>query len=291
MKKRIRFIINPISGTGKQHRAEKLLRKLLDSTSDIEGELLTSSNAGHITHLAKEAANLNYHAVVVVGGDGSINEALQALVGTETALGIIPIGSGNGLARHLGISMHMKRAINKIKQFEIKKIDTAQLNNIHFVSIAGIGFDAHIARLFMESKKRGLWNYAKISFSAYFSYKSQNYQLTLDGKKIDTKAFMIVFANANQFGNNFVIAPQASVKDGFLDVCLIKRPKIHQFPDVLFKVFRKKIDRSKLVEIQQAQKVSLELKNPQWINVDGEARKETAHLQIAINPLSLRVIV
>lgn len=291
MKKRIRFIINPISGTGKQDRAEKLLRKLLDSSSDIEGELLTSSNAGHITHLAKEAADLNYHAVVVVGGDGSINEALQSLVGTETALGIIPIGSGNGLARHLGISMHMERAINKIKQFEIKKIDTAQLNNIHFVSIAGIGFDAHIASLFMQTKKRGLWNYAKISFGAYFSYKSQNYQLMLDGKKIDTEAFMVVFANSNQFGNNFIIAPHASVDDGFLDVCMVKRPPVYQFPNVLLKVFQKKIDRSKLVEIQQAQKVSLELKKPQWINIDGEARKEKAHLQIAINPLSLQVIV
>lgn len=290
MKKKIRIIINPISGTGKQKKAAKAIKTWLDTTL-FDSEILFTKHKGHFTSLAKEAAKESCDAVVIVGGDGSVNEAVQGLIGTKTALGIIPIGSGNGFARHLNIPMSLKLAVERINQFKLKQIDTAKINNQVFVSISGLGFDAHIAEKFSLAKSRGLWNYTKISIQEFFRYSEKNYKIRLDETDFEKKAFMIVFANANQFGNNFVIAPQAKIDDGLLDVCFVKKPKLYQIPYILFKIFRKEIHQTKFVEIKRAKQIRIELNDSVIMNIDGEAIIQNDSLHIAINPLSLSVII
>ncbi len=290
MKKRIRIIINPISGTGKQAKAEKAIEKWLD-TELFDSEILFAEYKGHFTLLAKEAAEKGYDAVIIVGGDGSINEAAQGLIGTKTTLGIIPIGSGNGFARHLNIPMSLKLAVEHINQFKLKQIDTAKINKHSYVSISGLGFDAHIAEKFSQAKNRGLWNYTKISIREFFKYSEKEYKIHLDETTIERKAFMIVFANTNQFGNNFIITPQARIDDGLLDVCFVKKPKLYQIPYVLYKIFQKEIHQTKFVEIKQAKQIQVELENKVIMNIDGEAIVQNGSLHIAINPLSLSVII
>lgn len=290
MKKKIRIIINPISGTGKQVKAEKAIKTWLD-TELFDSEIMFTKHKGHFTLLAKEAAEESYDAVVIVGGDGSINEAAQGLIGTKTALGIIPIGSGNGFARHLNIPMSLKLSVERINQFKLKQIDTANVNKQAFISISGVGFDAHIAEKFSLAKSRGLWNYTKISIQEFFRYSEKNYKIRLDKTDFEKKAFMIVFANANQFGNNFIIAPQAQIDDGLLDVCFIRKPKLYQIPYILFKIFRKEIHQTKFVEIKRAKQIRIELNDSVIMNIDGEAIVQNGSLHIAINPLSLSVII
>ncbi|MCD6091822.1 MAG: diacylglycerol kinase family lipid kinase [Bacteroidales bacterium] len=288
--KKIRIIINPISGSGKQIRAEKAIKKILDKGL-FESEIIYSQRKGHITSLAIEAVEKEYDAVIVVGGDGSLNEAAQGLIGTNTALGIIPIGSGNGLARHLHIPMSLSGAVNRINQFNTRRIDTAKVNEHSFISIAGLGFDAKVADQFSQSKKRGLWNYAKISIREYFRFTNQKYRLILDSYIVDTDTFMIIFANSNQFGNNFVIAPEAKIDDGFLDVCLVKKPKLYEIPGVIINLFEKNIHKSKWLEVRKAKQIKVELKNIALMNIDGEAIQDSGAINITINPLSLSVLI
>ena len=289
MKKKIRIIINPISGTGKQGKAEEAIKKFLD-TSLFDSEIVYSQQKGDFTSLAKEASDNAYNAVVIIGGDGSINEAIAGLIGTNTALGIVPIGSGNGLARHLNIPMSLKLAVQRINQFNTKLIDTANVNGQPFVILCGLGFDAQIAEQFSTTEKRGLWNYTIISIREYFRYSSRKYQLILDGKTIITEAFMIVFANANQFGNEFIISPQGRIDDGLLDVCIVQKPKFFQIPNLFIKLFLKEIHQSKLVKIHRAKQIQLELKDTVLMNIDGEAVQQNSPIIISINPLSLSVI-
>ena len=289
MKKKIRIIINPISGTGKQAKAEKAINTWLNSTL-FDSEIMFAQQKGDFILLAKEAAEKSYDAVIIVGGDGSINEAAQVLIGTRTALGIIPIGSGNGFARHLNIPMSLELAVKKINQFNTKQIDTVNINGHKFVSISGLGFDAHIAQKFSLAKKRGLWNYAKISILEFFRYSEKEYNLKLDEDPINRKAFMVVFANANQFGNNFIISPEAKINDGLLDICIVKKPKVYHIPFVLIKILQKKIHETKWVEIVKAKRVEIVLNNKVIMNIDGEAILQSKTIHIAINPLSLTVI-
>ncbi|RLD37167.1 MAG: diacylglycerol kinase family lipid kinase [Bacteroidetes bacterium] len=289
MKKKIRIIINPISGTNKQIKAEKAIEANLN-TEMFDSEIVYSNKKGHLTTLAKDAVEKNYDAVIVVGGDGSINEAAQGLIGSKTSLGIIPIGSGNGFARHLNIPMSLPNAVERINQFRIKSVDTVKVNEQSFVSISGLGFDAHIAEKFSLAKGRGLWNYTKISIREFFSYSEKEYTISIDETTFEKKAFMIVSANANQFGNNFVIAPQAKIDDGQLDVCFVSKPELLQIPYVLFKILKKEIDQTKFVQIKKAKKIKIELNDKVFMNIDGEAIQQSKIINIAINPLSLSVI-
>lgn len=289
MREKTRILINPISGTGKQAKAFSALKEHLNA-SLFDAEIKESSKKGDITRLANEAVISGADAVIVVGGDGTINEAIQTLAGTKTALGIIPIGSGNALARHLKIPISIKKSIHRINQFKTKKIDTAQLNSHTFVSLAGVGFDAQVAKKFSLGKKRGLWNYIKITIREYFNYSEKEYDFDLDGKRMHAKAFMIVFANANQFGNNLVISPEGIIDDGYLDVCIVRRPKVYQLPFIFYLFLRKRIHHSKLVDIRKAKNIKLELKQTEQINVDGEAISIVGPIEIAIKPLSLSVI-
>ncbi|MEI6455362.1 MAG: diacylglycerol kinase family protein, partial [bacterium] len=178
--KKILFIVNPISGDGRQEKTVSLIKKNLD-ISRYSYEIIITEMAGHATELSKQAAAAGTDIVVAVGGDGTVNEVAQGLVGTDSILGIIPKGSGNGLSRHLKIPMNLKQAIGIINKGRVVKIDTATLNDDLFVSVAGVGFDASVAKKFARAGKRGFLTYFKITAGSYHSYKAKKYILNVDG--------------------------------------------------------------------------------------------------------------
>ena len=233
--KNIAFIINPISGSKETQSAKRKLPKLIMQSLDSEQwlpNITFTEYAGHAVELAKQYARMGFDAVVAVGGDGTVNEVAQGIVAgsshqssaishQQTALGIIPMGSGNGFARHLGISIRPQKAIEMINHSEPISVDYGLANGRLFVSTCGTGFDALIADHFAGSNKRGFSTYLQNIIHDAFSYQPQNYHIVGDGLDVTHKAFLITFANANQWGYEALIAPKASIQDGKMDIMMM----------------------------------------------------------------------
>lgn len=186
---------------------------------------------GHAKELAREAIASGVDVIVAVGGDGTINEIGTAMLGAEQTFAIVPCGSGNGLARHLHIPLKAEKVITEVINKGVKsKIDTASINGVPFISIGGVGFDAIIADYFAKDPNRGLKTYVKLVTERYFKFQPEKYHLILDDDtEIDCEPLFISFANSNQFGNNAVVSPHASLNDGLLDVCVFKNPASSAF--------------------------------------------------------------
>jgi len=292
MKKNILFIINPISG--RKPSVKEKIKSLIDNILDKEKynyKIQNTNRKDHAIEISKNAVKEGFDIIVVVGGDGSINEVAQSIVNTDVILGIIPLGSGNGLAHHLKIPLKPENAIEVINQFKIKKIDTASCNDKVFVSIAGIGFDARVAKKFAKTRKRGFLSYLKIIIKEYPFYKPRDYEINIDGKQIQRNAFIINFANSDQFGYDTTIAPNAKIDDGLIDVCIVKKVPLVELPISAHLLYWKQIDKSRFIEIIKAKNIIIKRKKKSTVNIDGEPVKLAKELEIKINPLSLKVIV
>lgn len=289
MKKKICFIVNPISGIGRQRVIEKLIDKYLNRTL-FDYEIAYTKAAKHATALAKQAVVNNFNIVVAVGGDGSINEISKGLVGTNTAMAIIPTGSGNGLARHLKIPLNIKKAMDIINNANETLIDSIQFNEETFVNIAGIGFDAHIGWEFAKFGKRGFSSYLKVITREFPKYKAQDFELIVNGKTLYKNAYLISFANGSQWGNNAHIAPTADIADGFMDVAILRDFSFFNIISIAYKLFRKKLHESIHLEIIKAKEVFVKQSNT-IAHIDGEPVEVGNAISIKVNPLSLRVIV
>jgi diacylglycerol kinase (ATP) len=289
-KKKIKFIINPISGVGKQRIIETALEKSLDQ-SIFNYDISYTEAPKHATEICRDAVYKNYDIVVAVGGDGSINEVAKGLIGSKTILGIIPTGSGNGLARHLNIPFNINEAISIINNGKTGKIDTATINNELFISIAGVGFDALVANKFAKCKRRGFWSYFKVTLKEYPKYKPKKYSIIIDGEKITRRALLISFANSNQFGFNSSIAPSAEINDGLLDICILKKVPMIKAPFYAHLLFSKRLDKTKYLEIIKAKEVKIMRKKNSKIHIDGDPLRLSQELNIKIFPLSLNIII
>lgn len=287
-KQRILFIINPISGGKKKSQVEKLVDQQFNR-EEVECRISYTEHPKHAAILAEEGKK--FDLVVGVGGDGTINEIAQKMCLSNTPLVIIPMGSGNGLARHLKIPLQPKKALGIIKNHRRAKLDTATLNGHFFVSIAGLGFDSSVAAEFVKSRRRGFVNYARIALQKFLTTKEKDYEMTLDGKKYKRKAFMITFANSNQFGYNTLIAPNADCTDSYLDVCIVRKPNIIEIPGLLFKLWTGKADRSKHIEIIKARKISITQPDSEYANVDGESIKVGHQVEVNLKPANLDVLL
>ena len=199
--KKILFIINPTSGSGKDTPIEKYIEERFGNPA-FSYKIVRTEEAGQAAEFSKAAVAEGTDIIVAVGGDGTVNETARAIIGTECALGIIPTGSGNGLARHLKIPFNVKKGLECIASGKFIRIDTATLDDKVFLSIAGMGYDAHVAKKFAQAGTRGFMTYFRIVSSDYKAYKPRKYKLILDGEEIRRTAFMVSFANSNQFGNN-----------------------------------------------------------------------------------------
>ncbi|MBW7848408.1 MAG: diacylglycerol kinase family lipid kinase [Bacteroidales bacterium] len=289
--KKIRFIVNPIAGQHSKESFPKLVENFFDQ-GNAYYEIHFTHYVGHATELANEAVKENFDLVVAVGGDGTINEVARCLIHSQTVLGIVPSGSGNGLARHLNIPIDMEKALQVIREGHVVQIDTVKINHEVFISIAGVGFDALVAKHFAQDPNRGFFSYFKIVAAHYQRYKPEEYTLVLDNNKtIRTKALIISFANSNQFGYNTTIAPDASLNDGLLDVCIVKKPPLLEMPIIINLLFLKMIDKSKHVTIHKAHTVKLVRSAADVVNLDGEPVMMDENLLAEVDPLSLNVII
>jgi diacylglycerol kinase (ATP) len=288
----IRFIVNPASGYNRNRskEIEQLIDEHLDKTK-FASEVMFSLAPGQPAILSQQAAEQGIDIVVAVGGDGSVNEVAKGLIGSNVTLGIIPLGSGNGLARHLNIPMEAARAIEVFNSGKSMLIDTVRINDNQFVSIAGVGFDALVADKFALSESRGFMAYFRIATRAYPFYKPKKYLLDIDGETIKRRALFISFANSDQFGYNTTIAPNANIADGLMDVCIVKKVPWFKAPLIAHLLLAKKIDQSRYVEIIKAKEVFLRRRKNEVINIDGEPVLLTRDLSLTVNHLALRVAI
>ncbi len=289
MKKKILFLINPVSGIGKQKTVEKFIESEIDK-SRLDIDISYTQYKAHARVLAGDAAG-KYDIVVAVGGDGTVNEVASKLVDTSTVLAIIPTGSGNGLARFLNIPLNIKKAIRSINELKIKKIDSLKVNQFCCVNVAGIGFDAHISHQFEGKKMRGPLGYLQLIATEYATYKAHNYIINIDGKVFSRKAFLISLANSSQYGNNIHIAPNAKIDDGYIDVSII-----HDFPKIitpamLLSLLDKSLDKNSNNEVIRAKKIIVEKKSDIVAHIDGEPVFLGKKAEIEIKPLSLNILI
>lgn len=289
MRKKILFIVNPISGVGKQKLIEHSVDKNLDKRL-YEPEIIYTERAGHAYDIARENCH-NFEIITAVGGDGSVSETGTGLIGSPASLAIIPTGSGNGLARALGIPLDINSAVKLLNNCKTEKIDTLQCNEIPFVNVAGVGFDAHIAHLFAGYGKRGFLSYIRIILREFRDYPGVLLKINADGQESERQAFLATFANSSQYGNDGHIAPLAVLNDGYMDVCIVRRFNFLHAPFLALRLFRKNIHKSKFMETYRAKEVFVDLQHDGNIQYDGEPATTGKRLHIKILPSSLNVIV
>jgi len=229
--------------------------------------------------------------VFAVGGDGTVNEIARGLLHSPAALGILPKGSGNGLARHLGIPTRFSSALSLINSKKIVEIDSALINDLVSVNVAGIGFDGHVAAMFGKNGKRGLFGYAKLVLKEFPNFKEFKGRAVIDGNDINLESFIVAVANASQFGNNATVAPYASVCDAQLDLCLIRKAPLIRTMGLVRRIFTGKIHTSPLVTIIKMKSLQLSLASPVHFHIDGEPHPKAREFTIKVVPASLKVIV
>ncbi len=288
-KKKILFIVNPVSGFGKQKVIEKLIKQHLDHTL-FDYEIAYTKAAKHATALAKKAVIENFNIVVAVGGDGSINEIARGLIGSDTALAIVPAGSGNGLARCMNIPLDLIKAIGIINNAKEKHIDTFQFNEEYIFNISGVGFDAYINEKMMKLTNRNFFAYFKLIAKEFYKYKEQNFELIINGKSQHKKAFLICFANGSQWGHDAFISPLADNTDGLIDIAILKDVSIFNVIKLAFQLLTKSIHASSNLEIIKATEVTVK-QTGYLAQIDGETVEIGNSITIKVNPLSLKVIV
>lgn len=287
--KNIAFIVNPISGTKAKNRVGKLIRESLDPTQ-FAPTVVVTEYAGHATQLAQQFAAQDYYAVVAVGGDGTVNEVASGLIGTETALGIIPNGSGNGFARHLDISTRMNRAVEMLNSSEPIRVDYGMVNERPFFSTCGVGFDAVVAEKFSETS-RGLKGYVQTIFKDLFQYKPEKYHLKGEGVDMENTAFLVNFANASQWGYDAYIAPKASVQDGWLDVAIVSEFPMVAAAGLALSLFTKTIDERLHMNTLRTKGLTLTRESEGPMHIDGTPVTMPAELNIKIVEEGLKVLV
>ena len=289
-KRHIVFIINPKSGTERQKEIKAGIDAALDK-EQYSYEIKNTEYAKHGTVLAKEAAKNGAYAVVAVGGDGSVNDVVQGLLGTDTLLAIIPKGSGNGMARTMRIPLDTNEAIRVINKGNTVAMDVGYANDRAFISNAGVAFDALISKKFAKSEKRGLMVYSWLVTKYMWLYKSWDWEITIDGKEVNAKAFMVNVANGQQFGYNFQIAPLADFTDGLLDLIIIRR-----FPKILggvisFRAMTGTLPKSPFVRHMKGKEIIVSHPSLKLMQTDGDAHECEHTIKFTIKQGAQKVIV
>lgn len=290
-KLKILFLINPISGVGKKAVIPKLINKHLDLIK-FEPSINYTEYRGHGKEIALNKHN-EYDCIVAIGGDGTVNEIGSALVNTNTALAIIPTGSGNGLARHLKIPLKIKKALKKINNFNISSIDTGLVNDTHFMGTCGFGFDAYIAHKFDKYHKRGFLSYAKIVKKEFKNYEPLTYSISQNGSETKFIAFMLSIANSSQFGNGFSISPQSKINDGVFEKVILDKFKYKNAAKLGHQFFTNKIEQSDFYTSSQFNNaISIKIlgKSTNYFHVDGEPMSGGNEFEIKILSESLKVV-
>ena len=283
MRKKIVFIMNPISGSGSKKGIPEAIDKYIN-TELFDYEIRTTEYAGHACHIATEAKEQGVDVVVAVGGDGTVNEVARAIVESNTALGIIPCGSGNGLARHLMLPMNVKKCLQVINKCEIHSLDYGKINEHSFFCTCGMGFDAFVSKKFAQAGKRGPITYAENILREGLNYQPETYEIEDETGVHRYKAFLISCANASQYGNNAYIAPRASMSDGLLDVIIMEPFDLLDAPQISLDMFNKTLDKNSKIKTFRCKELKIHRKNEGVIHFDGDPVEEEKGIKVIVNP-------
>lgn len=285
--RKILFIVNPSAGKKRNLDLKDFIEK---NFSFPDFTVAVSSSLEYFEEIKQKAMTENYTDVIACGGDGTVNKVANFACHNNLRLGILPLGSGNGLARSIKISMDLKKALKQIEVGKTTKIDGGVLNGNLFFCASGMGFDAYIAALFENTESRGLGGYIKLIWKEFFSYKTENYILEFDGRKIDKPAFVLACCNSGQYGNDFYIAPTADMRDGKITISILKPFSKWLTPWVIFKVLLKKTHTLKWVETYHAHDIKITREKNGSVHLDGEPHEEGIEIHYTVKPLALEII-
>lgn len=285
---KIHAIINPISGVGSKRKIPKMIEDIFPSET-CELTISFTEYAGHASELTRDAVDAGANAVLAVGGDGTINEVAKAMLHTDAVLGIVPKGSGNGLARELHIPMDARKALEVIAKANVSTIDSCRANDRVFFTTCGVGFDAAVSKKFANEKHRGSLTYIKNTIEEYLSYKPEVYELLVDDIIREEKAFLVACANASQYGNNAFIAPNADIHDGQMDITILSPFTPLDIPPLALQLFTKQIDRNSKIKTMKGKQITIVREKPGVMHLDGEPVEAENVIRISVIPSSLRV--
>ena len=288
---KILFIVNPFAGISKKKNFPKMVEYHLGS-ANVSYNIKYTEHSGHATTLAQVGVKDGTDIVVAVGGDGTVNEVAKALVNTSTALGIIPGGSGNGLSMHLGIGRNAHKALSILKNPKFKRIDTCKINDEFFLNMAGTGMDAKVAHRTSQNKHRGFLNYFMDTLRISFFYHNEDYKVELDNAVREGRFLSVNLANGSMFGYNFVVAPQANIQDGYLQLVMMHHAPKWQYFLHSWRFFTRTIHKAPFAEILPTKNVKIQAKNPLYYHLDGDGYAvESNELNAEVLPKSLLVVV
>lgn len=288
-KKRITFIINPISGTRDKRFIIRGIDKLLDKDK-FDYNIEITKYAGHAREISQRAKDADTDIVVAVGGDGTVNEVASELVGSNTALALIPCGSGDGLARHLQIPLNIKGAIETINRCNIEALDYATVCGRPFFVTCGMGFDAYVSYKFAEAKTRGVLTYLEQALTEWLRYKPETYTVEDANGTEKYKAFLITCANSSEYGNNAYIAPQASMTDGMLDVTIVEPFNAIEAPQLALQLFSKTLRPGSHVRMIRTNRLTVHREKAGVIHCDGDPIEAGKDLQFELIPHGLKMV-
>lgn len=286
--KKFSFIVNPRAGVGQAGELEQLIRQhavVHRAAFDIH----YTQSQGHATHLSADASRQGQDIVVAVGGDGTINEVAKGLINTSTVMGIVPRGSGNGLARHLGIPLNTSQAVAALFTSHDLFMDVFTVNGKLSLNVSGIGFDGHVTNLFGVKSGRGLLGYVSVTAQEFTRFREFTAEVTIGHDTSTRQAFIIAIANSSQYGNNAYIAPAASVCDGLLNINFLKKIPLYRM-DFLYDFFAGRVGKSPYSDIIEVPALSLTTNTPVPYHVDGEPAGTNDHFTIQLTPKALRVL-
>ncbi len=289
MPRKLLFIVNPNAGKKISDKIISTIR--LEFPQNIYYQIVIWKDKNHFDEITELLKTQGYTDAIAVGGDGTVNHVAKTILNTNIRLGIVPIGSGNGLARSLGLSMKIEEVIHQIALGKTASIDSGLVNGIPFFCTSGIGFDAHIGNLFASMTNRGLQGYIKITVRELFKYRAKEYALTFNNQTIKQKAFLITVANAGQYGNDFYIAPQASMQDGQFHVVIIKPFNALKVIGLMMRILMRKAYLSSSIETYVTDKITITRNENDTIHFDGEPALESKEVSFENKPNSLKVIV
>ena len=285
---KLMLIINPISGTiTKKGLAQKIESELRRRGFDID--IRNTQGRGDATRLAGIAVDEGFDGVLACGGDGTVNETARALCGTGVPLGIIPAGSGNGLARHIAIPIDPMLSLDVIAERHIQDCDYGSVNGREFFCTFGVGFDAAVSDRFAAAGKRGKMSYVKSAITEFNTYQHQRYTLEVDGKQITDDAFLVAVCNASQYGNNAYIAPDASITDGLLDIIVIKKASRMRTLFVGLDLMGGTIKNNRLIETMRVSRATIHRHLEGPAHLDGEPFTVGRDIDIQCHPRQLKI--
>lgn len=281
-------IINPISGVGSKRKIPKMIEEMF-TEDKCTLEISFTEYAGHASELTKQAVESGARTILAVGGDGTVNEIARSMLHSDAVLGIIPKGSGNGLARDLHIPMDAKKALEVIAKGNVTTIDSCSANGRVFFCTCGVGFDAAVSEKFAQEKHRGSLTYLKSTFEEYLNYKPEVYELLIDDTVREEKAFLVAIANASQYGNNAFIAPNADIEDGKMDITILSPFTPLDIAPLAVQLFTKQLDRNSKIKTFRGKQMTIIREKPGIMHLDGEPVEAEHEIRISMIPHSLHV--